>query len=247
MRIESVLGLDDGVLTGDAVREGDVHVSAGIRGSRVRAGVQNQLDDFFRDQRDPADGEGRAGNGLRDIHGEQARRLRRPAKREAHHSAPFGDGGVAALLVGLGGGDVGEALVQDLQFDVEEQSGQRCAEARVDPLPETEVRVLNRAIEVDDIRVREVVRVSRPCSVRDEQTIAGDQLVLAEHGVLGDESIHPGDRRLVADQLLQRTSAALVILLCPLPQCTVREQVREGHADEIRRGLMAGQHEAGEQ
>ncbi len=151
-----------------------------------------------------------------------------------------------ALLVRLGGRDVGEALVQDLEFDVEKQSGQRCAEARVNPLPETEVGVLDRAIEVDDIRVREVVRVSRPRRVGDEQTIAGDELVLAEHNVLGDESIHSGDRRLVADQLLQRTGAALVVLLRPLPQCAVREQMREGHADQIRRGLVTGQHEAGE-
>ncbi len=43
-------GLDDGVLTGDAVREGDVYVRPGIRVSRARAGVQIQLDDFIRDQ-----------------------------------------------------------------------------------------------------------------------------------------------------------------------------------------------------
>ncbi|MNW53810.1 hypothetical protein D3C74_313870 [compost metagenome] len=123
--------------------------------------------------------------------------------------------------------------MKDRQFDPQKQPGQRCAEACVDSLPETQVRHGPVAVKVDVIRVAELGRVTRSRGIREEDRFSRLQLCSAKSDIPGNQPFHARNRGLVPEDLLKRLSPRIIVPLRTCIAFRVGQEMRQSHTDQV--------------
>ena len=90
---------------------------------------------------------------------------------------------------------------------------------------------------------REARRIAGAGRVGQEHLLPRLERDAGQLGVPGDEPLHPGDRGLEAEELLERRGPARVVPLGGGVPRRIGEEVGQGRADEVGRGLVPGEHE----